>query len=57
MEANTVSIDLNAETNHVNEENSELIKFIEYVEAMTNERETRERIQKFMREKGYWPKN
>lgn len=57
MEANTVFIDLNEEINHVNEENSKLIQFIEYVEAMTNEKETRERIQKFMREQGYWPKN
>ena len=57
MEANTVFLDLNEEINHVNEENSKLIQFIEYVEAMTNEKETRERIQKFMREQGYWPKN
>lgn len=57
MEANTVSLDPNTEINNLNKENSELITFIEYVEAMTNDRETRERIQKFMRKKGYWPKN
>jgi len=33
----------------------ELVKFLEYVEAMTLCRETRERIDKFMRKNGYWP--
>jgi len=45
-----------AELNLRHKEISDLLKFIEYVEAMTYDRETRERIQKFMRDNGYWPK-
>lgn len=35
---------------------SELVSFIEMTEAFTTDRQTQARIQAFMRENGYWPK-
>lgn len=52
----TTISDLAEELNRVNEENSELLQFIEMTEAFTTDKQTQARIQSFMREKGYWPK-
>lgn len=49
--------DVAAELNKANLSISLLVQFIEQIEAITIDKHTQARIQAFMRENGYWPKN
>lgn len=53
----TVVGDMTDELNKAHQTINELIQFIEMTEAFTTDKQTQARIQVFMIENGYWPKD